>query len=205
MKRMVVSAATLLGVLFSTPLAAHGDKPHETAAESSSAIVVEVEERSEPQANQIPAEVRQASPRIEPTAKTVIANLHPASVHFPIALILTAGIVELLSALRLLSGAEQTVRILLVFGAISAVIAAALGWFHTGLWLGGDPIMQWHRWTGTGIAAVSIGLCLLAGRDRNRERTLLRVLLGATCIAIILQGYWGAELAHGAGHLFKAH
>lgn len=123
---------------------------------------------------------------------------HPASVHFPIAFFLLAGLLEAFAVARSRPGLHSTVDILVVAGAIGAGLAAMFGWIHTGLWFGGDLAMQWHRWTGTGIALAGFA-GLVAVRGHNRAA--LRVLLAGLCVALLLQGYWGGELAHGPNHL----
>ena len=131
--------------------------------------------------------------------------LHPATVHFPIALLLLAAAVEALLILRPNSGLEQTVRIILYFAAAGTVTAALFGWIHTGMWMGGEALIQLHRWVGTGLAVLSIGLALLAARPPDHARRTLRTGLSIAAIAVVLQGYWGAELSHGPEHLSQQH
>ena len=140
-----------------------------------------------------------------PPAIETLTMLHPATVHFPIALLLVAAALEALLIVRPRSGLEQTVRITLYFAAAGTVIAALFGWIHTGIWMGGDTVMQRHRWVGTGLAVFSLGLVLLASRPADRGRGVLRLGLLVSAVAVILQGYWGAELSHGPGHLMQQH
>ena len=65
--------------------------------------------------------------------------------------------------------------------------------------------MQQHRWVGTGLAVLSIGLALLAARPPDHARRTLRTGLSIAAIAVVLQGYWGAELSHGPEHLSQQH
>lgn len=124
--------------------------------------------------------------------------LHPASVHFPISFFLLAGALEFTSIGKRASAMRDTVNVLIKAGAIGAIVATVLGWIHTGLWFGGDTMMQWHRWTGTALAIAGILAVFLAGRS---TREALRLLLAAMCVAFVIQGFWGGELAHGANHL----
>ena len=58
--------------------------------------------------------------------------------------------------------------------------------------------MQWHRWTGTGLAVAAPVVAILSMRT---NRWPFRILLLATTLALLAQGYWGGELAHGPNHL----
>merc|ERR1711998_109236 len=104
----------------------------------------------------------------------VLKRLHPATIHFPIALFLMAALTELFVGKRREAGLEPAVRVLIYGGAGGAVIAAIFGWIHTGLWFGGDTAMQLHRWNGMLIAVLGVVLAALAHR-RPESRTVLRI------------------------------
>ncbi|MBH1945382.1 hypothetical protein I5L01_14230 [Erythrobacter sp. YJ-T3-07] len=129
-----------------------------------------------------------------------LKTLHPATVHFPIALILTAAFVELVAAMGMVERSEPTVRLLIYAGTIGAIVAASFGWIHTGFWFGGDTTMQLHRWMGMLIAVLGVGLSLITHRDEG-GRILLRSGLVVIAVLVIAQGYLGGELAHGPDHL----
>src|SRR5690606_26769974 len=86
-----------------------------------------------------------------------VGRLHPLATHFPIALLLAAGLAELLLAARPALGLESTIRFLVAGGAVGAVIAALLGWFAAG-WRLEDrsETLGLHRWNGTVIPGVAV-------------------------------------------------
>lgn len=131
---------------------------------------------------------------------TFVKKLHPATIHFPIALFLMAALAELFVMAGRGGGIEPAVRVLIYGGAAGAVVAALFGWIHTGLWFGGDTVMQLHRWNGMLIAALGLALALLASKPRD-GRTLLRTGLFSMAALILFQGFLGGELAHGPEHL----
>jgi uncharacterized membrane protein len=136
----------------------------------------------------------------EPASKgSFWANIHPATVHFPIALFIVAGMVEALNLRRRRERLSAAVDVMVVAGAAGAVIAATFGWVHTGLWLGGDAAMQWHRWIGTSLAFIGALAAWLAIRDGGR--TGLRIALLILVAGAAVQGYLGGEISHGVGHL----
>lgn len=130
----------------------------------------------------------------------LLGRLHPALVHFPIALFLAAGLAELLAVLRPALGLEATTRFLVYTGAAGGLIAAALGWFAGG-WRLSDrsETLGLHRWTGTGIALAGLVLALVVARSGHPAPR--RLLLAGLAIALVVQGYWGGELSLGPNHL----
>ena len=131
---------------------------------------------------------------------SVFKRLHPATIHFPIALFLMAALTELFIISRKNTGLEPAVRVLVYGGAGGAIIAVVFGWIHTGLWLGGDAVMQVHRWNGMLIAFLGIGLAFLARTPRD-SRALLRLGIFSMAVLVLAQGFIGGELAHGPDHL----
>lgn len=130
-----------------------------------------------------------------------LGRLHPAAVHFPLALLLMAGLAEFLLLARPAIGLQPTVRFLVGTGAVGAVIAALLGWFAGG-WRLGDrsETLGLHRWNGTGIALVSLLAWWLVCRAHT-NRTALRMTLALLAIALVAQGFLGGEMVFGPNHL----
>ena len=177
-------------------LLAHGPESHEEQKPEA----VEVE--AAPAQSASPAEPSQPAPAAHsPRYANLLNNLHPATVHFPIALLLFAALAELLFAARGGARMRHSAEIAAAAGGVTASLAALFGWIHTGIWLGGDDAMQWHRWLGTGlgIAGPIIAWIALSAGER---RGLLRASLALAAITVLAQGWLGAELGHGAGHLW---
>ncbi|WP_345719595.1 DUF2231 domain-containing protein [Qipengyuania qiaonensis] len=129
-----------------------------------------------------------------------LKSLHPATVHFPIALFMMAALTELFVMARRTPEREAAVKIMTYGGAAGAVGAALFGWIHTGLWFGGDTVMQLHRWNGMLIAALGLAAAWIAYRN-PQSRIVLRLTLFLLAALLIVQGYMGGELAHGLNHL----
>jgi uncharacterized membrane protein len=143
----------------------------------------------------------------------IVPNWHPAAVHFPIALGMTT--VLLLVAARLnpaRAGFSAAARLLLPLAAISAVIAAALGWHAFGTVehdAAGHAVMTRHRDWALGA---TVFLALLALWDGWRWRVGQAVhgaLLPAMLLlagALAVTGWLGGEMVyrHGVGVMAPA-
>lgn len=129
-----------------------------------------------------------------------LKSLHPATVHFPIALFLMAAVTELFVLARRTPDREAAIRIMLYGAAAGGLAAVLFGWTHTGLWFGGNTVMQVHRWNGMLIAILGVAAAWIAHR-RPASRVALRLLLFPIAALLIVQGYMGGELAHGVNHL----
>ncbi|VAV88109.1 hypothetical protein MNBD_ALPHA04-1306 [hydrothermal vent metagenome] len=132
-----------------------------------------------------------------------LGRLHPAAVHFPIALFLIAGLAELILFFNPTAGVGGSVRFLTWTGAAGGVVAATLGWFAGGFRLSDrSEILGLHRWTGTGVALTGIALAFLSGAAvGSRKRTVFRIILAIMAALILFQGYWGAEMSLGPDHM----
>ncbi|NNC73120.1 MAG: hypothetical protein HKN78_09640 [Sphingomonadaceae bacterium] len=130
-----------------------------------------------------------------------LGRTHPMLVHFPIALF-PAGLLAMLIARRRPEW-MMTARFLIIAGGVTVVPAAALGWFTGGFDIAADEtLLLVHRWLGTAIAlGGSIAAFLTWRLEAFLERTAALFLLCAIVIALVVQGWFGGALVHGADHL----
>jgi len=143
-------------------------------------------------------------PREPTTLLEWIGRLHPMVVHFPIAFFITALVAEIQFAATRRDLFRHSLRFLLWGGALSAIVAAALGWIFaaTGQTDGGSLLVA-HRWAGSAVAA--LGLAVLAINERVERsvgsRALLRLCLAAIALLTAATGFLGASLLYGIEHL----
>jgi uncharacterized membrane protein len=134
--------------------------------------------------------------------KPSLIELHMASAHFPIALLLTSVACEAIGAVwKKAAGLRTTAFWTHILGTISATLTVALGWF-------GNPTrgqhnefaqqVTVHQWWG--IAALVI-FALLAlwrikrGAKRTPAETLAYALISLLGVAVVsITGYLGAHL-----------
>lgn len=138
----------------------------------------------------------------------IIPNWHPLAVHFPIALLITATLLLLVSRLfSARAGLAAGARLLLPLAALSALLAVGLGWhaFQTVEHdAAGHVVMLRHRnWAlgstlGLLLIALWDGLRQLAGRAMSGGLLPAMLLLSGS---LLVTGWLGGELVyrHGIG------
>jgi uncharacterized membrane protein len=134
-----------------------------------------------------------------------LGAMHPAAVHFPIALFLVAALLEIAALTLRRPVLTQGTRVIIALAAISSVAAVALGWFAMGLPGKDDVTHAYHRWLGTSIAA--LGLLSWWAKEHwvrrpGRGRELIYIgFLTLTAAAVVVNGLLGGMLTHGMRHL----
>jgi uncharacterized membrane protein len=139
-----------------------------------------------------------------------LGRLHPVAVHFPIALILFAAMIE---AFQFVVRREVAWRVavppMLALGAASAVVAAGFGWLnasfsrHPGM----EQFVELHRWLGTAgavLAVLALALCHV-GR-KGAAPVWRRLYFVAVFVAVALIGaasHFGGALVYGLDYFFR--
>ncbi|HQU44592.1 MAG TPA: hypothetical protein PK867_17365, partial [Pirellulales bacterium] len=132
-----------------------------------------------------------------------LGKLHVVVIHFPIALLLAAAAGEAWFAWRAPQPAS-CVRFCVLSGAISAVVAAALGWLHaaSGYGSGSPLILTWHRWLGTATAGAAVVLAVVSEIDTHRgvRSWRFRFLLLLVALLVGVAGHFGGLLVYGVDY-----
>ncbi len=134
-----------------------------------------------------------------------LGQFHPATVHFPIALMAAAAVAELL---RLATGNptfEAIARYCLWFGALTAVLAGVLGWFLAGFRLSDATwTLMAHRWLGTSTVAGAALLLVWSEGSRRPERRCSRAWFRAGLLVVaalgLVTGFFGGVVVFGLDH-----
>jgi mono/diheme cytochrome c family protein/uncharacterized membrane protein len=126
-------------------------------------------------------------------------RLHVAVVHFPIALLGVAGLLEAWRVVRGKREVSSSARLCLVLGAAAAVAAAASGWVHRSGGFEGR-LLQQHQWWGIATAIVAVLLVAFSWVKGAASRV---VAGGAVACAFMvgMTGHFGGEVTHGEGYL----
>ena len=140
---------------------------------------------------------------------TFVGTLHPAVLHFPIALGIVAAIVELWGAVRRDPGPSSFALTAVWFAAIVAVVTTTSGWFNAEFLNRGLSLNLFlHRWIGIASAALLITLAISGSIIRARPKASLsgawRMVLLATAGALGFTGHLGGSMVYGDGYITDA-
>lgn len=134
-----------------------------------------------------------------------LGHLHPAAVHFPLALIVFAALLELFTLKNFSSKLRPGIELLVIAGVLSALISAIFGLLLARTGEYGKSTLAIHQWTG--IATVCLGAIalyfLLRARRHNRAGLVkaYRGILFFTAAGVSVAGHFGASLTHGSDYL----
>jgi mono/diheme cytochrome c family protein/uncharacterized membrane protein len=130
-----------------------------------------------------------------------LGKFHLLLLHFPIALVIAAGVGEGWSVWRRNPIPLETVRFCLWLGALAALPTAGLGWLYAaaGNGVGSPQLLTAHRWLGTSAALLMVITAVCAERDsrRGRRSRRMRLLLAFAILMIALTAHMGGLLDRG--------
>lgn len=140
-----------------------------------------------------------------------VGRLHIAALHFPLALLLVAALIEVARP-RSSPGGLAALRIVLALGAAGAVAAGGLGLLleasvershaHDAPHL---QLLQWHKWAGIGSAALAVVACAMvewrARRPGAVPPALATVAVLLSAAAVGLSAHFGGQMVWGRDFL----
>lgn len=132
-----------------------------------------------------------------------LGKFHPPAVNFPVGLLVAAAVAEFLLIVTKRSIFAACTRYCIWFGAISAVVAATLGWFFAAT-QPPDWLLTTHRWLGTSTAAWSLLLLAIAELqyrgDEKKLRYAFRFILAVAACLVLVTGFFGGAMVYGIDH-----
>jgi mono/diheme cytochrome c family protein/uncharacterized membrane protein len=157
-----------------------------------------------PSATAGPAPSSSTPPDVPAVGRTLrwLGKLHLLLIHFPIALVLAAGIGEFISAWRGSRVPSPAVRFCLTLAAVAVVPTVTFGWLHAaaGNGVGSPQPLTAHRWVGTITGVWVIGTALWAERDARRglRSRGVRVALAIGIVLVAATAHLGGLMARGS-------
>lgn len=143
---------------------------------------------------------------------TAAGFLHPAIVHFPIALILFSAMAVIVSYLGGGDNAKRVALACLLFGALSAIVSSVAGWgfamekgyndtslFPSGSMSETASLLYRHRWMGVTTATLStiVALIAIVASFGKKSGHLWRFGVIGCAIMVSIVGHQGGELVYG--------
>ena len=135
----------------------------------------------------------------------ILGRLHPLSIHFPIALLVVAALLECIAWATGSKLLHELSKINLYIGTLSALLAAPLGWAAAA---NTNPsrdlleILEVHRWVGTATAVWACLCAWIASQSARNKQFLISyratLLVGALLVSI--SGHFGGMLVFGANY-----
>lgn len=139
-------------------------------------------------------------------------RLHPLLLHFPLAMLIAAGFVELVMSWRKQARPHLIATFCLFVGTIFTILATWTGWEmadHEDI--AANPVkaelLEWHRWTGVALAILTILICLTWLFERFSAKrwafNAYRYGLWSSAVLVCFVGHFGAEMKWGRDYLFS--
>jgi uncharacterized membrane protein len=130
-----------------------------------------------------------------------LGKFHLLLLHFPIALLIAAGIGEGLAVCRGSRVPSPVVLFCVMIAALAAVPTVALGWLHAegGNGIGARQILSIHRWLGTatGLWVLVTAACVWRDARRGVRSWGVRAALAVGIVLVVGTAHAGGLLAHG--------
>lgn len=136
-------------------------------------------------------------------------RLHPAVVHFPIALLVVGAALEAFSWLTRRARASEAAQIIVPLGAAAALLAMGLGLAAEEFAESGGEahdVLERHETLGITTALLSVAVAVLgrvAARRGGAWLVVYRLALIAVAALVSVTGYVGGEVVFGSNHLFR--
>lgn len=132
-----------------------------------------------------------------------LGRMHPMLLHLPIGFVFVLIVFSLFKKEFEPKSYEFFMKLMLSLTALTAAVAAVMGFFLSREGGYDEKLLQWHKWTGIGVSLFTYGLLWVY--DNLSQKTNLVQIMSFTClILIILAGHFGAEITHGEDYIFEA-
>ncbi len=136
-----------------------------------------------------------------PTWLQPLGRMHPMLLHLPIGLLMLVGLLWVFRRSFAGEGVERMFQFLLLIAALTSVMAALMGFFLSREGGYTDNLLNWHKYTGTGMSLLAYALLTLNERQADTSR-FFSPLLALSTLCLFVTGHFGASLTHGEDYLF---
>lgn len=155
-------------------------------------------------ASPAPTDEQPATESELPPLLVMLGRLHPATVHFPIALLITALFAELLGLCCCRSAMRSVVSFTMWLAVPASVAALAFGLllYESGTYAGRRAeLLEEHEWMGMSVvffaAVAAVALAIAAWKDSVIMRWVFRVMLVTAVVFVVITGHYGGLISNG--------
>ncbi len=140
----------------------------------------------------------------KPSLLALFGRMHMVIVHFPVALLIVLGVIEVFRWRSRTGSVDKTIVIISIFTALSSLLAVAQGWVLAERSEQSD-LLELHRWLGISTATVAIIVAIIAILRQFGDSAALgkcyryTVIPGALLVS--LTGHYGGAAMHGKDYL----
>jgi len=126
-------------------------------------------------------------------------RFHPVLVHLPIGILLLGCICILLSSAAKFINLKPAIPIILLLGAVSAVVSCITGYLLANGGDYDDKLMSNHQWMGISVAVLSFILWIIY--QKVKSNVILATIAAVLIVLISITGHLGGSLTHGSDYL----
>jgi uncharacterized membrane protein len=137
-------------------------------------------------------------------------RLHPSLVHFPIALLIVAALLEVVRLVRRKPEVSPSALTCVVIAAVAGAVVAFSGWMNADYETHGNAMgdtLFWHRWLGVSVAAVGVIVAAMGVSTKfvaaARLKRMYALLLIAAAAMVGFTGHLGGSMVWGPDYMFE--
>jgi uncharacterized membrane protein len=141
-----------------------------------------------------------------PTLWTFFGRFHPATVHFPIAMLSAAALLEFLQIVRRKPALSPATFAMTLIGLASAVLGTLMGLANASSKVH-DDLIETHRWAGIVTTIAACGATVLVVKARSAQGKIVQAARASLFLAMILvsvTGHWGGQISFGENYYSAA-
>jgi uncharacterized membrane protein len=134
-----------------------------------------------------------------------IGRMHPLMLHFPIAFMLLALLLEFFRfrpEFKFQPFFQNFTGYLLLFAILTGLIAAIMGMFLSQEEGYSGQMLNWHKWSGAGMVFLATLIYTFRNSTWYQEK-VSKIGIGLTTLSVVLAGHFGASLTHGENFILE--
>ncbi|MEM6320606.1 MAG: c-type cytochrome domain-containing protein [Bacteroidota bacterium] len=138
---------------------------------------------------------------LESSLSLFFGRFHPVFVHLPIGFLLIGVLMEFFNSNARSKNMDTAIVFSFRLGALSAFVAAGMGWLLANEGGYNESHLFWHRWLGIGVGVLSVLALVVKGGLFNMSSLVYKGLLVVMIGMLMATGHLGGNMTHGATYL----